>query len=441
VVLVATASLYGQSLGYGFTYFDDYVLLSEDRGYLSDPGNIVATFSQDGFAYLGEVSRGLYYRPMLWVSFILESQVDATPTALRHVVNVLLHLVASCLVLLLLTRLGYQRNLSLFLALIFAAHPALVLAVAWIPGRNDSMLAVFVLGLVLSLLSFLERERWTTLSLVLVCWALALFTKESAIAGAVVVPVLAWTRLAPGERSLSAPRTVLAAGFLAVIPLWMIMRGSALHGFPLFLSKVISNIPMGIVYVGKTFVPLGLSPFPRVTAVSLAIGVVAVLGVLAVAWLSRDRLLGMLGVGFLWYGGFLFPALLAPAETRGIEHRLYVPMIGMLIVLAEARWPARLSLAPRLRAAVATALIVAFGAATLTRLPDYAGPIAFWQSAAQTSPRPEEALKYLANHYYRADRLDEAEQACRRALSLAPGDRELHALIEAIDTQRAADPD
>jgi hypothetical protein len=436
LVLVVGGSLYGQSLGYGFTYMDDYFFLHEDRGYLSDPGNIVATFSQDDFSYLGGVSGGLYYRPMLWVSFILESQLHGAATCLRHGVNVLLHLVTSCLLLLLLTRLGCRRDLSLFLALLFAAHPALVPAVAWIPGRNDSMLAIFVLGIALSLVSFLERERWTTLSLVLVCWALALFTKETAIACAVVVPVLVGTRIAPGQSSLSARRAVLAVGFVAVIPLWAMMRLCALHGFPLFLSKVISNIPMSIVYVGKTFVPIGLSPIPSVTTLSLVIGVVAVLGVLSLAWISRDRLVGALGVGLLWYGGFLFPALLAPEQTRGLEHRLYVPMIGMCIALAGARWPARLSLPRPVRAPLAGALVIAFGALTLARLPVYAGPIPFWDSAAHTSPRPAEALKYLANHYYRAEQLDEAEQACRRALVLAPTERDLHVLLEVIAEKR-----
>jgi len=440
LVLVVGGSLYAQALGYGFTYMDDYFFFREDRAYLSDPGNIVATFSQDDFSFLGKLSGGLYYRPVLWVSFILESQLDGTPTCLRHGVNVLLHLVASCLLLLLLTRLGCRRDLSLFLALVFAAHPALVPAVAWIPGRNDSMLAIFVLGMALSLLSFLERERWTTLSLVLVCWALALFTKESAIACAVVVPLLVATRLAPGQSSLSFPRKVLMVGFLAVIPIWAMMRVSALHGFPLFLSKVISNIPMGIVYIGKTFVPIGLSPIPSLTTLSLVIGVVAALGVLALAWISRDRLVGPLGVGLLWYGAFLFPALLAPEQTSGLEHRLYVPMIGMCIALASARWPARLSLPQPLRAPLAGALLIAFGTLTVARLPDYAGPIPFWNSAAHTSPRPAEALKVLANHYYRAEQLDEAEQACRRALSLVPGERDLHVLLEAIAEKRAAQP-
>jgi len=93
LVLAVAASLYGPSLGYAFTYLDDYSLIAENQTFLSEPANLVTAFTEDGFSYLGGVSGGLYYRPMLWVSFILESQVDGSSLALRHGVNLLLHLV------------------------------------------------------------------------------------------------------------------------------------------------------------------------------------------------------------------------------------------------------------------------------------------------------------------------------------------------------------
>jgi hypothetical protein len=244
-------------------------------------------------------------------------------------------------------------------------------------------------------------------------------------------------RLGRNALGVSVPRAVLVAGCSAVVVLWMGMRQSALEGFPLFLSKVISNIPMCIVYVGKTFAPFALSPMPGVTPLGLGLGTVSVVCVLALTWLSRDRLRGLFGVGLVWYGAFLFPAVLAPLETRGLEHRLYVPMIGMALVLANARWPARLESAVRVRRIALALVFVVFAGLTLARLPDYREPVAFWESAAEQSPRPAATLKTLSIHYYKADRLEEAEAACRRALSMKASDLELRALLDAIAIRRS----
>ena len=56
-----------------------------------------------------------------------------------HATNVALHAVASVLVLALLRRLRSDGVSPSREALVFAVHPALAPAVAWIPGRNDTL--------------------------------------------------------------------------------------------------------------------------------------------------------------------------------------------------------------------------------------------------------------------------------------------------------------
>lgn len=438
LLALAAVALYAQSVAYGYTFFDDHVLLRINRDYLADAGNLLHTFREDGFTFLGKGSSGLYYRPLLWVSFILEEQLAPGSIALRHAVNVGLHALVVCGLFLVVSRFGGARAKALVVALLFALHPALVPAVAWVPGRNDLMLGVFALAALLSLLSFLERERLSAALLVVACVALALFTKESAIGCAVVLPVVVLARRGRDTFRITLPRAVLAAGCAGVVVLWLGMRRSALGGFPLSLSQVFANLPMALVYVGKSFVPVGLAPKPSVTALGLALGAAASGALLGLVWHSRDRLVGPFGVGLIWYGAYLFPAVLAPPATRGLEHRLYVPLLGLALALAHARWPSWPEGVRRLVAPALVALAVVFAGLSQLRLPDYREPVAFWESAAVQSPTPGETLEVLALVYYQAGRLEEAETACRRAIYLGADSPRLRQLLEKTVAQRAA---
>src|SRR6185436_19956130 len=71
------------------------------------------------------------------------------------------------------------KNQSFWLAAFFCVHPALTMAVAWIPGINDLLLTSFALGYFLTLLRIAEERTWKNIALNILFLLLALFTKES----------------------------------------------------------------------------------------------------------------------------------------------------------------------------------------------------------------------------------------------------------------------
>jgi len=433
LVLVALALVaYGRSLFFDFSRHDDHVLIVFNQDFLGDLANIWNVLWLDGFAYMGESSGGIYYRPVLWWSFILDAQIAGGSPGVYHAQNLLVHAVVSCLVFRLLTRLGVARGPSVFLAAVFCVHPALASSVAWIPGRNDSLLALFVLLCVHALLDFLRRPGAVSIVSVLIFWALCLFTKEGAVALCAIAPLLVVTRRGEDGPRLAAPHLMLALGWVVVLLVWIAMRNASLGQFPLFASKIPANIPMLSVYLSKTLFPFGLAVLPSVNALQVIAGV-ATGGLFALAaWSSRDRLLGNLGVGGVWFFGFLFPALLAPPTTRGLEHRLYVPMIGLAICAASVRLPERMRLPSQWRPAAGILLVLFFLVLGQLRLPVFANNVNYWHSAVTTSPDPGTALENLAIGYYEARRLEEAEATARRALAHQPNDPEVHRLMGVI---------
>lgn len=168
---------------------------------------------------------GYYYRPLIELSFWLDNRLWGMEPATMHLENVLLHAANSLLIFFLartIIRDDGMPLLPLLAALLFALHPVNVEAVAWIAGRTDPLLSIFVLSSLFFWLRWLVAPRWQDMTAALLLFGAALLAKETAIAfGAVVVLfIFSW----PGEAThrqrtqaaayLTLPVVLLVCGVL-----------------------------------------------------------------------------------------------------------------------------------------------------------------------------------------------------------------------------------
>src|SRR5262249_1681155 len=137
-------------------------LIRDNAGYLANPAHLVDVF-RSPYASVAHLGSHAYYRPLVMVSFILDALIAPASPAMGHLTNLILHVVASCLVWVLLRRLGSHDDLALALALVFAVHPLAANAIGWVPGRNDLLLTVFALAAVLCAMGYLRTGTARTL--------------------------------------------------------------------------------------------------------------------------------------------------------------------------------------------------------------------------------------------------------------------------------------
>src|SRR5215467_3733809 len=104
-----------------------------------------------------EVGATQQYYPLLHSAFWFEHRLWGDATVAYHVVNVLLHAFAVCLLLQVLRRLKIPG--AALAAAIFALHPVHVESVAWIAEQKNTLSAVFYLGAMLVYLSFDETRN------------------------------------------------------------------------------------------------------------------------------------------------------------------------------------------------------------------------------------------------------------------------------------------
>ena len=413
------AAIYARSLAFGYTYMDDYGLIVENIRFIGRIGNLPAAFRCDAFG----LSTGSFYRPLLTVSLMLDAWwVGVRPLA-YHLTNIMIHLACSALLFHIILSLGHRRLAALLATAWFVAHPALSQAVAWIPGRNDSLLALWALLSFSFLIRYCRgfRIQWGLASLL--AWGLALFTKETAL----VFPAVAtlYILLDTGPDRTKAFR-LLMPGWIVLAALFLFARHQVAGGInaanaePLFLNSFGENINGLLSYIAKAVLPFRLAVFAGYDHLNYWLGAAALILIITLFVLG-----GIANKRRFLFGAAWFLVFLLPYAVRGVdyanflEHRLYLPFVGLVILSLES--PPLRALNKRTVRFAILAVVAVFGIITMTRIGVDADGLTFWRSAARTSPGLYNVHDMLGKVYMGQRDFPAARQEFERALALNPG--------------------
>lgn len=431
LILIIGLLLYSGTVFFGLSYLDDNILILDNYGFISKLSNIIEAFKQDVFHILHEYDAS--YRPLLTASFMIDTQLDKLFGLGYHFTNILLHLIQSCLVFLFFLKLKYSRSLAFSFALIFTVHPALTATVAWIPGRNDSLMGIFALVSFIYFMEFMERARWKDYAGHMLFFILALFTKEAALGLLVAIAFYCYFvfRRMPVTREVKA----LACGWAFALALWLIPRGYALSHNPVTvpiitaLRDIAASTPALLVYAGKAVFPFDLSIIPTIEDSAVMPSVAAILIAGTSLHFSKNKRIGYILFGIVWFLSFLVPTFIRPvtgASAIFLESRLYLPILGVFIILGEIDVIKNITL----KDARALFLVLATAGTLFYMSLNYSGHfrdvVSFWEYAAERSPHSPLAQANLGWVYDNELRSDEAEDRFKRALALNPLQRYAH---------------
>ncbi len=137
--------------------------------------------------FIPHMRGGLYYRPILFLSFYLDKYLFNLDPGFMHLHNVILHVTNALLVFWLAYQLIPDRKegknlLPLLSALLFGLHPITTEPVSWIAGRTDVLASTFILLSANSILLFkkLHAYRYVVSAALFMC--LGFLTKEVTLA-------------------------------------------------------------------------------------------------------------------------------------------------------------------------------------------------------------------------------------------------------------------
>ena len=430
--------LYCQTISYRYVDFDDKGYIIENAHYFEDFSNIYK-----GFAHSVSLE---YYRPLLFSSFIFDYSIAKTDPFIYHLSNILFHLISCLLLFRLLCLLEYNRWISFWTTLIFTVHPLFVQAIAWIFGRNDPYLAIFILSGMISYINYQKTKKITYLFLHLFWYTACLFTKESGVGLAMVCfaySVLKIQKDNAGSIKKSVSKFILLWGLITLI--WIPIRHKVLketaakfHGTKIAETEIsinafIYNIPFTFESLSKLILPLNQSIYPAYSWLTSLIGVSMYFLLLVLLLYIKPR-----SNIILWTMGWWFIFLLPPTIIRAtdmnfsdyLEHRIYLPAIGFIIFLNELLHKNKSFFGVEIKEEIFIPskwiflpVVFIFGSITYHHSKNFEDGITFWKSATETSPNSPAAWRARGKWFFDLGELDTAEMYLKEAFRLNPAEK------------------
>jgi tetratricopeptide (TPR) repeat protein len=429
--------------------------------------------------------RGPPNRWFTYVTFALNYRLGGVATGGYHLVNVLVH-VANALLVYALVRVTFRtprlarstlapssRTIGFVAAALFVTHPLESEAVTYLVQRLTSLTATCYLATVVLYARWrlADRDgrprRETVLggAAVVAAAVLAMLSKEIAFTLPFAVALYELSFLhGPGRLRLARLAPVLAT--LPLVPAGALLtRSAGARGLAAIAAttRVDSSLPrleyatteIVVVarYLALLFFPAGQTVDHDVTvhrsvldpavAGSLAL-LVALAALAAVLYrLTRpgaprpmDPAARLAGFGVAWF--FLTLAVessFIPIADLMVEHRAYLPSVGILLAVALALVALARRVAPdhpgRVAMLVALLLAVALAAGTLARNAVWADDLSLWSDAALKAPAKQRPFLNLGTSLSLAGAREQGARALRQAVRLDPTSTYAHAQLGA----------
>jgi len=415
--------LFGQTLRFDYTWLDDQTLVLNNLENLKSAANIPSAFTGDVFHSLP--GNRYYYRPVLTLSFMADAGIGGGSFTAFHAGNILYHVIAVFLVFLLFAELGFDRLRSFLFSMLFLVHPLVTQVVAWVPGRNDSLLAIFSAGSFLFFIRYLKTGRQLTLWLSFFFYVLALFTKENAI----VIPFLFAAYAFLVSRVPWKKMFLPVLSWILLTTAWAVIRHQALGaqgGASLFVQvlSVMRGLPALLPFLGKAVFPFDLSVFPILAdmkvSLVLGMGVLVLLGVLFRFTAPADRALS--AIGLAWFLAFLVPSFVSVSGQipNYSEHRSYLSLAGILLMVLASAPVKKASFSSVPPLVVMAGTILLFGLLTFRHAGNFRDRLTFWKNAVETSPSHAFNYNNLGAMYFLDHEFEKAEPYFLKAIEINP---------------------
>lgn len=447
----------------------DYPFVLDDHGYIAENAKIRS---------LRNLWPPYDSRYFGFASFAVNYYLSGLNPMWFRATNIVIHIMNSCLVFLLVRRTiavasmdapdentNTGAGMAAITALIFALHPIQTQSVAYITQRFASLAALFYLASLVLFIRFRAvpasyDKKFALYALSILFAVMAQKTKE--ISFTLPAVIVLYDFMFFGQKTGLKNRITALLPFilcLAIVPLgifgpeiglgagWGEGEDTRMQQFYEFANLdrygyLITQFRVIVKYLRLLVLPVNQSMHygNRLYTTILEPGVFLSLLLLlfmagASVWLlalykkTKNIFLKIIPFGVFWF--FITISIessVVPIKDVIVEHRLYLPSIGIFIVLAAGltcmlKYLKAGKILARLFIAV---IIAALCAATYYRNLAWASDETLWKDAIRKFPENIEAYNNLAIFYNRTGLRQDAIKELKNALKISPNDAETH---------------
>jgi len=372
-----------------------------------------------------------------------------------HIFNLILHILTGWVVYSLVlnilslknTRIGskisdHKQSFALLAALLFVAHPLQTQAVTYIIQRITVLVALFYLSGVL----FYIKGRKAQIEagdlpssikyyvMAVIAFILAMLSKQTAVTFPLALLLVELFFIRDKQGKL-LKKTVIGLSAGVVI---YFAAGLALVGLPRESEDIprdvylYTSFRMMVKYIQMFILPIGQNIDHDIKASGTLfdwreLGSLAIIvGLLYLAYRTFKKN-PLVSFGIVWFFiTLLVVQSIIPIKDFMFEHRLYLPMFGLIMASLAALYtylPQAIFRKSKLPAAAALTMvmIIAYGSATYARNKVWQSELSLWSDSAKKSPEKGRPHLWLGIAYAGKGNLDAALENLNRSIELVPG--------------------
>ena len=358
-------------------------------------------------------------RPLYYLSLHVNYWMGGQETFPYHLTNVLLHFLDGWLVYFILRQMleltGTLRRdaswLALFGGLVFLFHPVQTEAVAYIASRSENLSALFAFSALALLLAAGESAiGWGRAIAILGLLAAGTLTKEHVVAMAAVLILVDWLVRAKGDFRLllrnwrlHAPLILGAIAAVPAIVFYVTRHSLRSAGFGVtdttWYRYLFTQFEAIWIYIRLFLLPIHQSlDYNLPTAGSLfewpvLLGVAGLAALLYLAWRYRARY-PLAALGLVVFLVLLSPtSSVIPIADAATERRVYLPCIGLLLILVEGlrHWRG-----PAWKNVLLGGVVAVLALGTWNYCHAFTSEARIWEHAVAARPENLRARGYLA---------------------------------------------
>ena len=398
-ICISGLVLYLRSLSFDYTGLDDIPIVLDRNEELRNLG--IRLFFRD-FFLTGVPTSASFYRPLALFPFVIASWAAGTSLWAYHLSTLIMHIAAGLSIFFLFLRLGSGKNASFIASLVFMCSPAAAGSVGFISNIPYPMLAAFASLSFIFGIDYIEEKKKRAFFLHLLFFAMAMFTVESAIG---FVPAFLFYLLfasACKEKKEKIKLLVsVSSGYFIIFAIWFVMRritiGAAVPQNVIGTSM--HNIPSLFAMVRNFFLPFFMRPLAHVgLSASIIPGVAFAAALVLLPFSVYVKEKRIYAAGAVFFASFAFPTILSSYEFNDMPHRLYMPSIGLLMMLLQTDWRKLLFKKHYIAAAAFIAMNIA---CSVRILGYYSGGEKFWNKVIDDNPGYVQGLLGLMESFQR----------------------------------------
>ena len=423
LLFLATLAVYFQTRHFDFVNFDD-------PDYVSANARVHTGLTARNIAWAFTSTESANWFPLTRLSHLLDGQFFGLDSGWHHLTSVFVHALAVVMLFAFLRRATGALWPSAFVAFVFALHPLHVESVAWVAERKDVLSAFFWFLALWGYVRYVERPSPSRYAVVVAAFCLGFMAKPMIVTLPLVLLLVdVWPLGRKPALREKIPLFALAIAGSAVTFAVQQHSGAVRELAALPLGARIANALVSYnVYLWKTVWPSNLAvfyPYPKAIPAWQVAAAAIVLAAITVLAVRQFRARPYWTAGWFWYLVTLAPVIgivQVGAQARA-DRYTYVPMIGLLVILA---WGAREMIVrwPPVKPAAAALGVLACAVC----VPAAWTQIGHWQNSETLFTHAIETTgdNYLAQHNLgsallnQPGRLEEAATHLREAVRLNP---------------------